>query len=201
MYNQLLSITGVVMSPMISRPLTIELALLGYLQGGPLHGYQIHQLLQEPGGLGQIWRIKQPQLYALLGKLEEAGLIQGAIQAQEARPARRVYDLTPAGKETYKKWLIAPVNTPRQMRQEFLGKYYFALLDSPQTVIALIEAQLSVCQRWLEWHQEQLSADPRASFSRDVSQYRFGQIQTTLTWLQQLKTDASKITLPIEMEG
>jgi DNA-binding PadR family transcriptional regulator len=184
------------MSPKISHPLTIEVALLGYLCTGSLHGYQIYQLLQEPGGLSQIWRIKQANLYALLGKLEEAGLILGVLQAQETRPTRRVYQLTEQGRETFYRWLITPVSTPRQMRQEFLIKLYFAGRENEQMVITLVNNQLSASQEWLETHEKQMESAPAGSFNRAVHEYRLGQIQATLTWLEQLKVDARKYLFP-----
>ena len=58
------------MSPMVSRPLSIELSLFGFLRAGPLHGYQIHQKLSEATRLGLIWRLKQSRLYSLLDKLD-----------------------------------------------------------------------------------------------------------------------------------
>lgn len=183
------------MSPKISHPLTVELGLLGYLRPGPLHGYQIHQRLQEPDGPGLVWRLKQAQLYALLEKLEENGLLQSTLQAQETRPTRRVYRLTRDGREVYEEWVVTAVSTPRQIRQEFMVKLYFAQRESPQTVIALLDNQLSVCQSWLEMYQQQLTAAPEGSFRWQVHQYRIGQIQATLAWMQRLKSDSSKNTL------
>lgn len=175
------------MSPMTSRPLTKELALLGYLRSGPLHGYQIHQCLLQPDGPGMVWRLKQAQLYALLGKLEEAGFIQSSLQAQETRPTRRVYQLTAQGQAAYNKWLLSPVNTPRQIRQEFLIKLYFAQQEKDETVSVLVDNQLSVCQSWLDLFRDQLATTPVDSFMHIVCQYRLGQIQATFAWLQQLK--------------
>ena len=175
------------MSPMTSRPLTIELALLGLLRPGPLHGYQIHQRLLEQNGPGFVWRLKQAQLYALLGKLEEVGFVQSALQAQETRPTRRVYQLTTEGHAAYNKWLISPVNNPRQIRQEFLIKLYFAQLEKEETVSVLVANQLSVCQSWLDLYIAQLATTPVDSFKYIVCQYRLGQIQATFAWLLQQK--------------
>ena len=180
------------MSPMKSPPLSIELGLLGYLRSGPFHGYQIHQHLQKYDGPGLVWRVKQAQLYAQLGKLAEAGYIQCSLQAQETRPTRRVYQLTEIGKEVFEQWVVTPVSTPRQIRHEFMVKLYFAQRENPQTVITLINNQLSLCQHWLAMRHEQLTTSPAGSFSHLIGQYRLGQIQATLSWLQQLKSDLSK---------
>lgn len=172
------------MSPMTSRPLTIELALLGYLQQVSLHGYQIHQRLLEPDGLGQVWRLKQAQLYALLEKLEEAGFIQGTLQAQETRPARRVFHLTPTGQEMLQAWLFSPVTRPRQMRQEFQAKLYFAQIQGHAACARLIAVQRQACQKWLA--EQKISAQQESASGAYVwlvDQYRVGQIQAMLDWL------------------
>ena len=177
------------MSPMVRQPLTLEHGLLGYLQQGPLHGYQIYQLICDPGGLKTVWRLKQAHVYALLARLEEAGYIAGAIQQQEARPAKKNYTLTSTGEAAFHSWLGTPVVTPRQIRQEFMVKLYFAQLENRQTAIDLIDEQFSVCQGWLEMHQKQLTAEPAGSFNKVVYKYRLGQVQATLAWLQQLKIE------------
>jgi DNA-binding PadR family transcriptional regulator len=163
----------------------MEFALLGYLQQGPQHGYQIHQMLSEPTGLGPIWRLKQSQLYALLTKLEKDGYIRGEVEIQEAaRPPRRMYQLTAAGRSAYQEWLKSPVNVPRFIRQEFMAKLYFARQEGDEKARALIELQRAICQQWLETIKSE-KAD-RASFSGLLQQYRIGQIEATLNWLGSL---------------
>lgn len=171
------------MSPMIRRPPGLELALLGYLHQGPVHGYQLHQLVNDPNGLGPIWRLKQSQLYALLSKLEQAGYIRGEVEPQEAaRPPRRMYSLTTNGKAAFQSWLRSPVNAHHQMRQEFMAKLYFARLEGKKQVQDLINAQRAACQKWLEAISAE-KAEP-ASFKWFLRQYRTGQIKADLTWLE-----------------
>jgi len=172
------------MSPMVRRSLTIEHALLGFLQQGPLHGYQLHQQLCDPYNLGRVWRVKQAHLYALLDKLEEYGYISSLLQPQESRPARRDYQLTASGRSAFQEWLSTPVQTPRQMRQEFQLKLYFAQRESQDLYMRLIAVQRTACQRWLENHQSKaVEEDEIHSFAWLVDQYRLGQIQAMLAWL------------------
>ena len=138
------------MSPMVRRPPGMELALLGFLRQGPVHGYQLHQLVTDPNGLGPIWRLKQSQLYALLSKLEQNGFIRGEVEAQEpTRPPRKIYHLTASGMAAYKKWLQSPVRAHHLMRQEFMAKLYFALLEGGNQARALIDKQHAACKKWL----------------------------------------------------
>ena len=174
------------MCPMVRRPPGIELALLGFLREGPQHGYQVHQMLNDPHGLGPIWKMKQSQLYSLLGKLESDGLTWGVLQPQEtARPPRRVYHLTRMGQTAFQKWLRSPVTAPREMRQEFMAKLYFARMEGPAHTKTLLVQQRSVCQVWLNSFKAEKN-EP-GTFAASLLEYRIGQIESTLKWLDNLK--------------
>lgn len=174
------------MSPNVRHSLSIELALLGFLRQGPLHGYQIHQQLSGPSGLSQVWRLKQSQLYALLARLDEAGYISGTLQAQESRPARRVYSLTPLGEAVYLEWVRSPVSVPRQIRQEFLTKLYFARRESTQAYAELVIAQRAATYDWLADLEARTPPTPDTDPQRWlVYQYRIHHIQAILDWLTQ----------------
>jgi len=61
---------------------TLELAILGVLAGGELHGYEVKKRIQElPGG---ILRASFGSLYPALGRLEDRELVKAA--EPEARP-------------------------------------------------------------------------------------------------------------------
>lgn len=178
---------------------SIELALLGYVYAHPAHGYEIYQQLAAPGGLWQVWRLKQSQLYALLAKLDEAGLLEATLEPQEARPPRKMYRLTAAGRAAFQAWLGSPVNRGRQMRIEFLAKLYFAHRLEPQLVPDLLERQRTACVRWLA---ELASAElepgaPEAEgeldfFAQAVHEFRRTQVQSFLTWLEQCRLALEK---------
>lgn len=178
------------MCPMMRRPPGIELALLGFLRDGPQHGYHIYQSVSDPSGLGQVWRLKQSQLYALLAKLEKDGYIEGELTIQEeARPPRRMYQLTSVGRVAYQNWRQSPVNVPRSMRQEFMAKLYFARQEGKAQVQTLIIAQRQTCQKWVEVLTDK--DVEKSSFSELICQYRLGQIRTTLAWLDTLSESES----------
>jgi DNA-binding PadR family transcriptional regulator len=170
------------MNPMVRRPPGLELALLGFLSKEPQHGYQIHQTASNLAGLGLIWYLKQSQLYALLTKLEKDGYIQGKMETQEPyRPPRRVFSLTPMGRNAYHNWLVTPVDAPRLMRQDFMAKYYFACQEGSGSARRLLEIQRVVCQQWLEEAQSE-SVKP-GDFTWQLYQYRSGQIRSMVAWI------------------
>jgi PadR family transcriptional regulator AphA len=164
--------------------LSMEHALLGFLLRKPMHGYEIYREMCEPHGLWLIWRIKQSQLYALLGKLADEGMIRATLQTQAARPPRKVFHLTRRGRERFQAWLGAPVPHGRDLRQDFLAKLYFAMQDGPAAAAALIAGQRAACQSWLAAMQPpERDAPGELRFEHMVDRFRRSQIEATLDWL------------------
>ena len=163
--------------------LTIENALLGFVYEHPRHGYDIYQQLLAPDGLWQVWRLKQGQLYALLAKLEEAGHVTVTLQPQEARPPRKIFALTSAGRSAFLNWRSSPVDRGRQMRSEFLAKLYFACRQDIQAADSLLAEQTSTCQVWLTDLQRTVSSSPEDTFIFAVRQFRIHQVQAFIAWL------------------
>lgn len=73
----------------------MEAVVLGVLQNGPRHGYEIARRIREidEGALNA----REGRLYPLLHRLEAEGVIGGQWVPQEGRPPRKVYSLTAAG--------------------------------------------------------------------------------------------------------
>jgi DNA-binding PadR family transcriptional regulator len=134
--------------------LSVECALLGFLRQRPKHGYAIHQELSDPAGLGPVWQIKLSQLYALLGKLEDAGYITATTEPQENKPPRKLFHLTDAGESVFLSWRQNPVTHGRSLRLEFLVKLYFARWEGADAAAHLLAAQRQKCRDWLATEQE-----------------------------------------------
>ena len=172
------------MSPMVSHPLTMEHALLGFLRTRPMHGYELYQTLRSRGGLGSVWHMKQSQLYALLAKLEEHAFVVAQVEPQENRPARKMFSLTPEGLSAFQRWVSAPVTRPRDLRLEFLAKLFFSRRDGTKATQELIRVQERQCRRWLEDCRSRMdAADELQSYERAVWSLRAHQIEAMLVWL------------------
>lgn len=170
------------MSPMVKAPLTMEHALLGFLQEEPMHAYEMHQRLHETEALGLVWRIKQSQLYALLARLEEVGYLTMVTAPQETRPARKMLHLTAAGRAAFATWRETPVVHGRDLRQEFLAKLYFAQLEGPTSVRKLVAAQRVVSQKMMATLHERAVAAAHP-YARLVYEFRYSQVKASFEWL------------------
>lgn len=162
----------------------MEYALLGLLRREPLHAYEMHQRLRGSELLGQVWQLKQSHLYALLARLEEQGLIAGAVEMQGARPPRRMLALTDAGVAAYTTWVTAPVQHGRDFRLAFLAKLACATSEGNEAIAALISGQRATCNTWQRDLQQRIAAVPDAQpYDRLVLEFRAGQIAAILAWL------------------
>ena len=172
------------MSPMIKQPLTIEYALLGFLRQQPMHAYEIHQTLLRAEALGLVWHIKQSLVYVMLERLELEGYITAAIEHQGSRPPRKILSLTPEGQEAFAQWLRTPVAHGRDFRLEFLAKLYFASRDDPANTAMLIVTQRVACRNWLvDLHAQAEALSDVRDYDWLVLQFRIGQIEAILAWL------------------
>lgn len=171
------------MSPMVKLPLAMEHALLGLLVQHPMHAYEMHQSLKDAHAIGLVWHLKQSQLYALLARLEDAGYITTTTELQGMRPPRKIMHLTPDGQDAFQRWLRTPVAHGRDFRQEFLAKLYFAQQDDPGTITDLAENQRLACQDWFVELERKAAAVETRSYDWLVLQFRIGQVQAIVTWL------------------
>ena len=105
------------------RRLSLEQVFLGFLMQGPMHGYGLHERIEKD--LSQIWYMGISNIYGTLKRLEQSGQVEFSLAPQEDRPPRKVYQITPAGKQSFLDWVRRPVPAMREMRVEFPTKLYF----------------------------------------------------------------------------
>lgn len=131
--------------------LTPDDTLLGLLAANSQHGYQLLDAFRDPQQLGRVWYVSTSQLYAVLKRLEQQGLIAGQQVASADAPTRTEYTLTDEGHARLRAWLDEPHPSPslRRIRVEFLSRLYIArLLGCPTGPI--IARQRATCQRRLD---------------------------------------------------
>jgi PadR family transcriptional regulator, regulatory protein AphA len=169
--------------PMKDKPAT-EYALLGALMSGPRHGYEILQFLET--GLGPAWRVSTSQLYALLKRLDNEGLVNSTLETQDTRPSKRVFAIMPAGRERFLRWLKSPTDHARDLRIEFLAKLYFFRHLGFQGGSELVNSQIAI----LEQFQKRLTEKKQVEedhYNRLIYGFR---ISTLKGWLEWLKKEA-----------
>ena len=98
--------------------------LLALLAKEPAHGYELKLALEQTFGAAY----PSPnigQIYVTLKRLEADGLVRSQDVEQTTRPNKRVYELTPAGRDAVAAWVEEPSDGPR-IRDEFFAKLILA---------------------------------------------------------------------------
>ncbi|NTV75719.1 MAG: PadR family transcriptional regulator [Holophaga sp.] len=170
-----------------SAPFTLELTLLGILDRTPMHGYNLCKAVQALDGFGLIWKIKQSSLYALVDKLEAKGLLSGTLIEGESHPSRKHLQVTPAGRAAFEAWVDSPVDSIRNMRQDFFARLYFARSTGPARARALVRAQREACLAWLEDLRGRLRAGG-GDHLKAVLSHRIHIVEATLAWLDEYES-------------
>jgi PadR family transcriptional regulator, regulatory protein AphA len=96
---------------------TLASGLLGLLVWGPQSGYDL--LLR----MKAYWPVSHSQIYPLLAKHEQNGLVTCTVVHQADRPDKKLYSLTEAGLAVVEEWLVTPTPEP-VLRDEIVLKAY-----------------------------------------------------------------------------
>lgn len=98
----------------------IQPSLLMVLLDGASYGYELLQRLPEFGFLRE--EVPPGMIYRHLRQMEEDELLTSRWEAEGSGPAKRVYELTPAGREVLEAWIDHMEMKARKL-QEFVAAY------------------------------------------------------------------------------
>jgi DNA-binding PadR family transcriptional regulator len=113
--------------------------LLALLAKEPAHGYELKLALEQT--FGEAYPSPNiGQIYVTLKRLEQDGLVQSQDVEQTTRPNKRVYELTPAGRDAVHAWVEEPTDGPR-VRDDFFTKLVLAPMAGLADRMELINKQ------------------------------------------------------------
>jgi DNA-binding PadR family transcriptional regulator len=82
----------------------VQPSVLTVLAKGPIHGYRIAERLREMG----VCCGRAPDMagiYRTLQWMQQKGLVLSSWETAERGPAKKTYELTPAGRECLARWI------------------------------------------------------------------------------------------------
>jgi DNA-binding PadR family transcriptional regulator len=100
-------------------------ALLGILEGGPAHGYELKHTYDAV--LGADRPLPFGQIYATLARLEKAGRIRLVAHEAGLGPDRKRYEITEDGSAALRAWLAEPVAPEPHLQSTLFAKTVLAL--------------------------------------------------------------------------
>ena len=136
---------------------------LGILTRGDATGYEIKKTVEEDG-----WRhfveASYGSIYPALNRLTEEGLVSVHAQAQEKRPDRKVYTITPAGRSAFVASLMETLPEDRH-RSAFAFAMLFADLLPKERVGQMLDAYIALTEETLS-QLRQAEAKPQREGER-----------------------------------
>ncbi len=126
--------------------MSLKHIVLGLLST-PHSGYDLKKEFEY--SLKNFWRAELSQIYPLLQKLEEEGLIAGREAASEIGPRKRVYKSTAKGKRELRAWLTEGPTVGTE-RVGYLAQVYFlADLDNDDEAVRFMQELKDYMSGWL----------------------------------------------------
>jgi DNA-binding PadR family transcriptional regulator len=178
----------------------IEIALLGLLSIRDMWGYEVHSRFRR--AFSHFWALPATQVYPRLRAMDKAGLVRSHTVVQDARPNRRVYAITTAGRATLTKWLGEPIAWPT-MRHEFLFRLF--LYDKVSPAIRIRELQGYIERnRELLVHWRALEAKLRPGldgfYARSIA-FQLQSLQHLMRFAETEITGAESVLAWLERDG
>ena len=164
----------------------LELAILGLLKEGSMHGYSLSKRLTE--ALGGFWRVSYGSLYPTLRRLEVAGAVEQVSADPLLARRKTVYRITEKGEKLFLQ-LLEEVGTDSATEDtRFRIRLAFFRYLAPDTRVrvlerrrASLEERLSSVTRSLT--QEAATTDP---YTRSLMQHGRDAIEQDIEWLDGL---------------
>jgi DNA-binding PadR family transcriptional regulator len=120
--------------------MSLRYALLSLLLDCDATGYDLAK--QFDASVANFWHALPQQLYQELSRMEDDGLVSGEEVVQAARPNKRVFSVTDAGRAALSDWIDEPADL-RSMKDELLVKIYGADLKAPDEIAAILAASVA----------------------------------------------------------
>jgi DNA-binding PadR family transcriptional regulator len=169
-----------------------ELTILSLVAEGPRYGYEIQQIIDERG-LREWLTIGFSSIYYVLNKLERQNMVSGRFQADGRGPAKKLYEVTEAGRGILQTAVAELLRQPRTLGSGFeLGLSNLKALKPRQVYQVLrhhqldLKQSLTMIQHSWERHQKDKSDGDhiRALYTHSIAV-----MQAELNWLESFLED------------
>ena len=158
--------------------MSVPLTLLGLLERGPSHGYDLKRDYDAHFGQGR--PLRYSQVYATLSRLARDGKAVAGPAEQGAGPERRRYIITDEGVADVEKWLAEPVPPEPDLQSELFTKVVLALMLGREADGYLDAQRAAHLQRMRELTELKRNSDQLGVLLADHALYR---LEADLRWI------------------
>jgi DNA-binding PadR family transcriptional regulator len=175
----------------LSSPLA--LTVLGVLEYRPAHPYRIQQVIREWGKDSVINVGQRASLYRVIERLLVAGLIQvRETQRDKLYPERTVYEVTDAGRQASRQWLLEMLRAPQREFPEFPAALSNLLLLPPAEIAEALDERARALEAQLAELEAGLAAETVGGLPRIAElddEYRRVVTKAELEWVTAVAAD------------
>lgn len=172
---------------MARRAETIEMAVLGLLHEGPLHGYELRKRLNLMLGWGRV--LSYGSLYPTLKKMLRGALIEetATTLTPVTRRPRIVYKVTEAGTREFER-LMSQVGPTAWEDDNFDIRFAFFGRTDMEIRLRVLEGRRTRLQERLERVQNQLSMTQTEvdRYAAELQRHGVESVEREVTWLSDL---------------
>lgn len=137
--------------------MAVKYAILGLLHYKNMHGYRIKKHIER--NFGHMWTINYGQIFKSLREMEAEGLVamEEIVPSEDGGPHKKLYSITPKGKEEFARWLESFPEKGMLIRDPFLLRFVFFEFGDSGKALEIIEEQIRVYEKQLERRRENLA--------------------------------------------
>jgi DNA-binding PadR family transcriptional regulator len=191
----------------------LELAILGVLKDGPMHGYQLKKSLEAT--LGSAWQPSFGSLYPALRRLEKTAAVEKVVVEEQRRTRkgeivdrtrrRKVYQITDVGEKTFFELLEGDEGAHEE--RAFSLKLVFCRYMPPEERLGLLERRRAHLTERLAASRTKLKTYMRDTKERmdtyTLSLMRHGldATESDIRWLDDLIAEERRVREPAANKG
>lgn len=161
------------------RPVSISHALLGLLEDGPRHGYDLKHAYDERFAPGR--PLHYGQVYATLSRLLRNGLVVVTGVEAGGGPDRKRYAITDAGVTDIERWLRTPEKPEPYMQSTLFTKVVLALLSGRDAAEVLDSQRTAHLTAMRELNRRKAAGDLADAL---ICDYALFHLEADLRWLE-----------------
>ena len=173
--------------------------ILGALMESPAHGYELKTRYMKK--VFADFGINDGQLYPLLRKLEQQGMIKKTVVPREGAPSRHKYSLTPEGRDGFLEWLADDQGEDQSIRYDFMRRDEFFVrcnfirhLDR-DTALEKLSRQIQLTEKTLaDFHgaRDRMIEKKVDPYRIKILEYGIRNQEARLDWLRDFHTTIKK---------
>jgi DNA-binding PadR family transcriptional regulator len=172
---------------MARRAETIELAVLGLLHEGPMHGYELRKRLNLMLGWGRV--LSYGSLYPTLKRMLRAHLIEEFTESRTpvTRRPRIVYQVTEAGHREFEQ-LMTEVGPSAWEDDNFDIRFAFFGRTDMEIRLRVLEGRRSRLQERLDRVQRELAMTQKEvdQYAKELQRHGVESVEREVRWLSDL---------------